>query len=106
MRTLALLLLVAGCGTSPDGGTFHVRLDPRDCVSPVCGGAWVKADDGHTIDCSSGVTNGTECYVGTLSAEPNDLLSKIANHAVEGRFEAGIVAQGKDWGAFVVTSIR
>ncbi len=106
MAKLVLLALIAGCSTSTDGA-FYVRIDGRDCVSPTCGGAWVRVADNRMFTCPTAITDAqNECYVGTLSAEPTDLLSQIANNPVDGHFATGIVVDGKDFGTFVVTDVR
>lgn len=106
MTKLVLLALVAACSTSPDGA-FYVRNDARECAAPTCGGAWIRAADGQPFTCPTAITNAqNECYVGTLSAEPTDLLQRIADNPVDGHFTTGIVVAGKDFGTFVVTDVR
>ncbi len=72
MRTLALGLLAATAlltaspaqATTFKGriGTFVLTYDPRDCVTPLCGGFWVDAANHQDQRCADG-TISTTCYV-------------------------------------------
>ncbi len=52
--------------SSPDGGIhFRIRRDLRRCVSPLCGGFWVRAVNRWTTTCVGGDRQ-AECYVAEL----------------------------------------
>jgi hypothetical protein len=112
MRAWICFVLVAGCAgreSSPDD--LELRFDDRDCVAPACGGVWLRAVDGHDLTCPSNVTSTDhECYVGTLTADPQELASQLppnGTHVVRGRIEAtGIGFGDVDWGRFVLTAVE
>jgi hypothetical protein len=46
----------------PDKISYMVRPDYRDCVSPWCGGFWLKTVNEEKTECGDG-TVADECYV-------------------------------------------
>lgn len=92
MRTLALgLLAVTALLAAPPAqastfkgriGTFVLRPDPRDCVTPLCGGFWVDAVNHQDQRCPDG-SIATTCYVAdvdyqTLGWTQQDWLDYLA----------------------------
>lgn len=74
MRTLALFFAAAALWTSSPAeaagfqgraGTFHVKFDDRDCLSPLCGGFWIDAVNHREQRCPDG-TVATSCYVAEI----------------------------------------
>jgi hypothetical protein len=62
---------LAGSGRSqpPIGtGLYSVRVDPRLCPSPLCGGYWVALANGARTRCADG-TRRARCYVATAVDE-------------------------------------
>jgi len=112
MRTWICFVLIAGCAghtASPDD--LELRFDERDCISPACGGVWLRAVDGHDLTCPSNVTSPDhECYVGTLMADPPELASQLApagTQLVRGTIESSGRSVGDiDWGVFVLTAVE
>ena len=113
MRTWICFVLIAGCAghESASPGDLELRFDDRDCVSPICGGVWLRAADGQHLTCPSNVTSTDhECYVGTLTADPQELASQltlVGTQLVRGRIEATGPGPGDvDWGRFVLTAVE
>lgn len=48
----------------PNDTYFTIRQDQRKCMSPMCGGWWVKVVNRKKMRCLDGSVN-AECYVGT-----------------------------------------
>jgi len=111
-RIWLCFIVIAGCSASSASSSddLELRFDERDCVSPACGGVWLRAVDGHDLTCPSNVTSAEhECYVGTLTAEPSDLISQLpaSGAVVRGRIEpSGFSAGDVDWGVFVLTAVE
>ncbi len=58
--------LVAKVNTSGDAQYFTARPDYRKCVSPLCGGYFVKAVNKKLTYCADG-TRQSECYVASIN---------------------------------------
>jgi hypothetical protein len=111
MRTWICLLMIGACShesASPDD--LELRFDERDCVSPACGGVWLRAADGHDLTCPSNITSADhECYVGTLTADPPSIMSQLppgGTHLVRGSIETTTPVDNVDWGRFVLTAVE
>jgi hypothetical protein len=117
LATLALIL--AGSGTAaaqetttiaaPGGDYYSVRRDLRRCVSPLCGGFFVKRVNHATTRCADGAAR-AECYVAELdlarlelSAEESSELQSGANHfLLRGRIQRRVFPNFGNLGAFSV----
>ncbi|MFM7276035.1 MAG: DUF6748 domain-containing protein, partial [Gammaproteobacteria bacterium] len=54
-------------------GYFEVRKDLRRCVSPLCGGFWLRRLNAQMTRCADGAMQ-RECYVAELRDAPEALL--------------------------------
>ncbi len=64
--------------SNTDGRYFTIRPDLRKCISPICGGWWVRAVNRKVMRCVDGSVS-RECYVGADRINiPNLSLSQIA----------------------------
>jgi hypothetical protein len=61
---VAVGLLAASASAQPAARTaiYTVRVDPRLCPSPLCGGYWVALANGARTRCADGTTH-ARCYV-------------------------------------------
>lgn len=99
--TFLLALLVAPLLAGPDPaladaagtprfhpyGYFEVRQDLRRCVSPLCGGVWVRRLNAQMTRCADGAMQ-RECYLAELRDAPADLLATRAQVIIRGRLLA------------------
>lgn len=65
-------------------GYFEVRQDLRRCVSPLCGGVWVRRLNAPMTRCADGGMQ-RECYVAALRDAPVGLLEQPVQVIVRGR---------------------
>jgi hypothetical protein len=66
---VAVFLAVGAASGQPAAGTamYAVRVDPRLCPSPLCGGYWVALANGARTLCADG-TRRPRCYVARAEA--------------------------------------
>lgn len=131
MRSISLVAvaglsaLVFGCvasteatsndGTSTDeqevtaaNALFVVTPDYRKCVSPLCGGHWVKQINASTTRCADGSYKAT-CYVATLDLatipmDPNDVHA-LSSFVAKGAIKAKTYPNFGNLGKFSVTEL-
>jgi hypothetical protein len=88
---IATLVLGVAPG-HPSAGTavYTVRVDPRLCPSPLCGGYWVALANGARTRCVDGLRH-PRCYVaGAVDTKGRSLGGGIAEGAlVRGTLQAG-----------------
>ena len=64
-------------------GYFQLRPDLRRCVSPLCGGAWVKSVNAEKTTCLDG-TKAAECYVANVDVTALGLSDDLAGEVAGG----------------------
>ena len=64
MLSVVACLVLSTAAAHPAGGrpTYVVRVDPRLCPSPLCGGYWVARANGARTTCANGLRY-PRCYV-------------------------------------------
>jgi hypothetical protein len=80
----AIATLVLGVGPGhPSGGTaiYTVRVDPRLCPSPLCGGYWVALANGARTLCVDGLHH-PRCYVARAADTRSNPLGGIPDGAL------------------------
>jgi hypothetical protein len=93
----------AGSASSQPIGTaiYAVRVDPRLCPSPLCGGYWVALANGARTRCVDGLRH-PRCYVARAVDATANPLGGIAEGAlVRGMIDAG----HDDLGELVVIAV-
>ncbi len=117
LSLLGLALAAPGCAPVDDpsaeesaadevrlgGGVFvQVRRDFRRCVSPLCGGWWVKRVNYNTTRCADG-TYAAECYVADIDWRGLGLtersLPPFQDHVAGGRAILRARIERRDYGA-------
>ena len=97
---LLATVAVASAGRQPPSGTamYVVRVDPRLCPSPMCGGYWVALANAARTRCQDGLRR-PRCYVATaVSASGKPSIA-------EGALVRGAIDIGRDdLGELVVTA--
>ncbi len=93
---LLLVAAAAAAGTfarQPPTGTamYVVRVDPRLCPSPLCGGYWVAIANGARTRCADGLRR-RHCYV----ARPIDARGRPIGPIAEGSLVRGAIGEGAD----------
>jgi hypothetical protein len=91
---LAAAILVGGAAHGePSGSTavYTVRVDPRLCPSPVCGGYWVALANGARTRCADGLRR-PRCYVARAIGARGNPLEGIP----EGALARGTIGPGRD----------
>jgi Domain of unknown function (DUF6748) len=94
--SVVLLAGVVGTGSAarqPPTGTamYVVRVDPRLCPSPLCGGYWVALANGARTRCQDGLRR-PRCYVASAVGPRGKPLGGI----VEGALVRGAIDIGRD----------
>lgn len=92
------LALEAKPGPAP-GRYYEIRPDMRKCVSPLCGGYFVKALNRPRTRCADG-TFESECYVAEVKA--NQPLPVAASVVVHGSIESNVYPDFGELGRLVV----
>lgn len=92
---LSVTLFAAGGARADAAGTprfhpygyFEVRKDLRRCVSPLCGGFWLRRLNAQTTRCADGAMQ-RECYVAELRDAPEALLEESGQYLLRGKLLA------------------
>ena len=72
---LGMIALSAGAASAKPSAHYVVRVDPRLCPSPLCGGYWVSLANRHRTRCHDGVRR-ARCYVASAwPASSSSLMS-------------------------------
>jgi hypothetical protein len=80
---------------------YVVRVDPRLCPSPMCGGYWVALANGSRTRCQDGMRH-PRCYVATAARSGGRPLGGIA----EGALVRGAIDDGRDdFGVLIVSAV-
>ena len=98
---LLATIAVASAGRQPPTGTamYVVRVDPRLCPSPMCGGYWVTLANAARTRCQDGLRH-PRCYVATAVS-----AGRTASIA-EGALVRGAIDIGRDdLGELVATAV-
>jgi hypothetical protein len=105
---VAFGLFAGSAPSQPSAGTalYTVRVDPRLCPSPRCGGYWVGLTNGARTRCSDGIVRG-RCYVARAVDEDRHLLATgVPDEAlVRGSLDAFAFEGGGTLGVLVVTTV-
>ena len=90
---LLATVAVASAGRQPPSGTalYVVRVDPRLCPSPTCGGYWVALANAARTRCQDGLRR-PRCYVARAASAADEPLGSIA----EGALVRGAIDTGRD----------
>jgi hypothetical protein len=100
---LLATVAAASAGRQPPSGTamYVVRIDPRLCPSPMCGGYWVALANAARTRCQDGLRH-PRCYVATAATPGGTPLGSIA----EGALVRGAIDVGRDdFGELVATAV-
>lgn len=104
---VAIGLFAGSAPSQPSAGTalYTVRVDPRLCPSPLCGGYWVTLANGARTRCADGTVR-DRCYVARAVDESRHVLeTSIPDEAlVRGRLDAAFEG-GSTLGVLVVTTV-
>jgi hypothetical protein len=80
---------------------YVVRVDPRLCPSPMCGGYWVALANGARSRCQDGLRH-PRCYVARAVRRGGGPLDRIP----EGALVRGAIDDGRDdFGVLVATAV-
>jgi hypothetical protein len=90
---LLAVVAVASAARQPPSGTamYVVRVDPRLCPSPMCGGYWVALANGARTRCQDGLRH-PRCYVARAVRPGGRPLGGIA----DGSLVRGAIDDGRD----------
>lgn len=90
---LSATLLVGAAHGEPSGSTavYTVRVDPRLCPSPLCGGYWVALANGARTRCADGLRQ-PRCY----AARAVDARGNPLGGIPEGALARGTIGPGPD----------
>jgi hypothetical protein len=94
---------VAGAARQPPSGTamYVVRVDPRLCPSPMCGGYWVAIANGARTRCQDGLRH-PRCYVARALDKRGRAAARIPDESlVRGAIDIG----RDDFGELVATAV-
>jgi Domain of unknown function (DUF6748) len=103
MLALVAFVAVGAVRGEPASGTaiYAVRVDPRLCPSPRCGGYWVALANGARTRCLDGLRR-PRCYVARAVSSMGKPVAVIAEGAlVRGKISAG----PDDLGELVVSAV-
>jgi hypothetical protein len=90
---LLAVAAVASAARQPPSGTemYVVRVDPRLCPSPMCGGYWVALANGARTRCQDGQRH-PRCYVARAVSRRGEPLGGIAARSLV----RGAIDDGRD----------
>ena len=100
---LAAAVAVAPAARQPPSETalYVVRVDPRLCPSPMCGGYWVALANAARTRCQDGLRH-ARCYVATAVGPQGQAVAAIRDHAlVRGAIDIG----RDDYGELVARAV-
>jgi hypothetical protein len=100
---LLATVAAASAGRQPPSGTaiYVVRVDPRLCPSPMCGGYWVALANASRTRCQDGLRR-PRCYVATAVSPGGKPVGSIA----EGGLVRGAIDAGRDdFGELIATAV-
>ena len=105
---VAVGLFAGSAQSQPSAGTamYTVRVDPRLCPSPRCGGYWVGLANGARTRCTDGIVRG-RCYVArAVDEDRHPLETGVPDGAlVRGSLDSFALEGGGTLGVLVVTTV-